>query len=265
MPCLLDRADNRGMEVKLVARTLDLFELFANESKPLSLTEIARGLDVPMSSTLALVRTLASKGYLYETRKRSGYYPTRKMLLSCRAIDSGDVLLEAVRPHLEELRDQCNETIVLGRRQDTDIVYLDVLPSRQAIRYTATVGELRPLASNSIGKALFAALDAEEQKKLVTHMKWNKLTSSTITNAKRMLAEAVEARSRGWASNVAESVEDLAAIAMPVSLAAEWYGVSIVGPLERMERHWDRHVKALAVTLEKLKNAVGNQPADTVA
>ena len=50
------------MDVKLVARTLDLFELFAAERRPLPLTELARLLDVPPSSCLAMARTLVSRG-----------------------------------------------------------------------------------------------------------------------------------------------------------------------------------------------------------
>jgi DNA-binding IclR family transcriptional regulator len=57
-------------EVKLVARTLDLFEVFAAEQRPLALNQLARLLDVPMSSCLALIRTLVGRGYLIEVRKR---------------------------------------------------------------------------------------------------------------------------------------------------------------------------------------------------
>lgn len=248
--------DNRRMEVKLVSRTLELFELFARECRPLSLTELSRGLDVPMSSTLALVRTLTAKGYMYETRKRSGYYPTKKMLLACGSIDAADPLLESVHPFLEALRDSCNETIVLGRRQDLEVVYLDVVTSRQAIHYNTTVGEKRALASNSIGKALFAVLDPDEQKAVAARLPWKKLTPQTIDNASKLIEHAALVASRGWASNIAESVSDLAAIAAPFHLAAEWYGVSIVGPLSRMERDWDSHVKALLATAKRLEHAL---------
>ncbi|MBT2305117.1 IclR family transcriptional regulator [Variovorax paradoxus] len=247
------------MEVKLVARTLELFELYARECRPLSLTEISRGLGIPMSSALALARTFTANGHLYETRKRSGYYPTRKMLLLCRAIDASDPILELVGPALEALRDRCNETVVLGRRQDLDVVYIDVHHSRQAIRYNPSVGELRPLTSNSIGKALFAVMSPEEQKKLVERMPWNRLTPRTIVDSKRLLEDAAQVRARGWAANIGESVRDLAAIAMPFQLAGEWYGVSIVGPLERMESHWDSHLEALSAAIADLGNAVERQ------
>jgi len=144
----------------------------------------------------------------------------------------------------------------LGRRQDLEVVYLDVYDSRHAIRYTAAVGETRPLAANSIGKALFSVMQPDEKEKLAARLDWpklTKLTKRTIANAKSFLAAADEIKARGWASNVGESVDDLAAIAMPFNIAGEWYGVSVVGPLERMEKNWERNRLELAKAITSLQ------------
>jgi Transcriptional regulator len=247
------------MEVKLIARTLDLFELFAREHRPLSLTELARGLEVPMSSTLALVRTLAAKGYVYEIRPRGGYYPTRKMRTACAAIDRHDPLLELARPILERLRDASGETVVIGKRVGHQVLYLDVVPSPQAIRYNAEAGQLRPLQANSIGKALFCMLEGEERDKLLAQLQWAQLTPHSLATPQALLADGAAARQRGWASNVGESVPDLAAVAKPVELMGEWYGVSVVGPAARMRDGWERHLEALRDAVEELASTF--QPA----
>lgn len=241
--------------VSLVARTLDLFQLFADEAKPLSLSEISRGLDAPTSSTLALVRTLASKGYLYETRKRSGYFPTRKMLLLCDAIDKVDPIFEITHGALEDLRDATEETTTIARLQDAEVVYLDVVQSRRSIVYTVAIGDTRRIHANSLGKAIFSALEPDEQKALLGKMQFRRSTSRTITDKKAFLKEMAECAERGWAANVDESVEGLAAIAMPFRLQSEWYAIAVVGPSDRMTRQWSSHVKHLAATLEKLDAA----------
>lgn len=244
------------MEVKLVSRTLEMFELYAREARPLTLTEISRGLEAPVSSALALVRTLVGRGYLYETRRRGGYYPTKKLLTASMKIDVGDPVLDLIQPHLMRARDASGETAVIGKRQDTKVVYLDVAHSTQAIRYTAEAGETRALHSNSIGKALFSALELHEQKKVAASIKWERLTRRTIGSAKALLKDAEQSASRGWASNIGESVVDLAAIAVPFMLAGEWYGVSIVGPLARMQATWSKHVAVLQHTRGELESAM---------
>ncbi len=245
-----------AMEVKLVARTLDLFDLFGREKRPLSLTELSRGLEVPMSSTLALVRTLAGKGYLYEIRRKGGYYPTGRMRDLCTAIDAYDPLLDLARPVLMALRDACGETVVLGKRAGVQVIYLDAMPALHAIHYTARAGELRPLQANSIGKALFSVLDPAEQEKLLEQIAWQSLTPRTLSSGPALLADAAQARARGWASNVGESVPDLAAVAIPFETMSEWYGLSIVGPLPRMQAHWDAHLQHLSEALARLRQVL---------
>jgi DNA-binding IclR family transcriptional regulator len=244
------------MEVKLVARTLELFEVYSREGTPLSLTELARCLGVPMSSTLALVRTLTKKGYLYETRKRGGYYPTRRMLGLCQQIDTTDPLLNLLHPHLVALRDSTSETVVLGKRQELSTIYLDAVESFQAIRYTASAGQQRPLYANSIGKALLSVMPDDEVQRLAERFDFKRFTSSTIISAAALRAELKATRTRHWASNVSETFADLAAIAMPFRLNDEWYGVSVVGPLLRMQESWDKHVVALRQCVGEMELAI---------
>lgn len=53
--------------VKTALRVIEIIELFARETRPLALSEMARLLDAPVSSCLALLRTLSRQGYIYET------------------------------------------------------------------------------------------------------------------------------------------------------------------------------------------------------
>lgn len=244
------------MEVKLVARTLEVFELFANEAKPLSLTQLARGLDAPMSSTLALVRTLEKRGYVYETRKRAGYYPTRKLLSAALRIDASDPILDFIHPFLVELRDLTSETAVLGKLQGTQVVYLDVVPSMQSIRFTPDIGYTRSVYANSMGKALLSTLTPEELKKYCARIKFKPYTKATITTTKALLKEVAQIQKRGWALNIAESVADLAAVAVPLNIGGEWYCIALAGPIARMQEQLPNHTKKMLSIISDIQVAV---------
>lgn len=238
-------------EVKLVARTLELFEHYADKGEALSLTELSQGLQTPMSSTLALVRTLVGRGYLYQTRKRT-YYPTKKLMGICTAIDMQDPILDILRPYLLRLRDKTNETAVLGTREDLNVIYLDTQHSRQAIRYTAQAGEARSLHSNSLGKALLSALENEALQAVLARMKMKTLTEKTLVTKQALIDELALCRQRGWSANIGESVPDLAAIAAPFCLAGKWYALSVVGPIVRMQASWTQHVATLTDVIKEL-------------
>jgi len=244
------------MDVKLVARTLELFELFAAEGRPLSLTEMSRALSVPMSSTLGLVRTLVARGYLYEIRKRGGYYPTQRMSAHVARIQANDPLLHLLRPRLQQLRDDSGETVVFGKIQNDQVVYLDTLPSRQAIRYMVEPGDLRPVHANSIGKAILSAMDPKDRDAVLDVIEWTRYTGDTLAERSALTGYLAQAAAQGWADNRGESVADLWSVAMPIRVAEEWFGVSVVGPSPRMQPRMAAHVEKLAVAMADLKSAL---------
>src|SRR3546814_15078313 len=101
--------------VKTALRVIEIIEIFAREAKPLSLSELARHLDAPVSSCLALLRTLTSLGYLYEAGRRQGYYPTGRLLAMAQRISRADPTLERVLPSLEELREKIGRAVCRER------------------------------------------------------------------------------------------------------------------------------------------------------
>jgi DNA-binding IclR family transcriptional regulator len=240
------------MDVKLVARTLELFELFAAEQRPLPLAELARLLNVPASSCLALVRTLVGRGYLYEVRKRGGYYPTRRLQLIANAIDAVDPVVEMLHPHLVELRDATGETAVLGKLHDTAVVYLDVVESEKAVRYAPPPGALRPLHANSIGKVIFGELDAGAQQALGAKLVFERLTEATAGDLATLVDQAAEAHARGWYANIGESAPELSAVAVALDFGSDLYGISVGGPTERIRQHLDAHAGALTEAKQRI-------------
>jgi DNA-binding IclR family transcriptional regulator len=243
------------MDVKLVARTLDLFELFATEQRPLPLTELARLLNVPVSSCLALARTLVSRGYLYEVRKRGGYYPTRRLQMLANAIDAVDPIVEMMHPRLVQLRDASGETAVLGKIHGTAVVYLDVVESTKAIRYTRAPGELRPLHANSIGKAIFGELDDDARQALGAQLSFERFTAATVTDLPALVAQTAKAKADGWSANIGESAPELSAIAVALTIGGDLYGLSVVGPTERIQKDQQVH----AAELVRIKQEIAAQ------
>lgn len=228
------------MEVKLVARTLELIELFAQTRRPMPLTELAQGLGAPMSSCLALVRTLVARGYLYEVRRRGGYYPTARLHALSALILAGDPWLEQVRPHLETLRDASNETVMLGKIQDGAVVFLDIVESTQPVHYAARPGERRPLHTSSVAKAILARLPEAERDGILALADFHRYTDRTLTTREALLADVDDVAARGWAANVDESVADLTGLAVPLDLGGEWYALCMAGPTSRV---WPQHAQ----------------------
>lgn len=234
------------MNVKTAGRTLDLFEAFARERKPLSLSQLARAIGAPVSSCFGIVRTLEARGYLYEVKARGGFYPTKLLFEQARVIASHDPLAERFVPLLEGLRDQTGETVLVSKRLDCQAVYLDVLESPHSIRYSPRVGEFRPLHASASGKALLGGLAPALRDELLSGMKLPRVTSRTITSRAALEADLEQGRVRGCYVTRGETVADLMAVAVPVAVNGEIYSVALAGPMHRMDSALKRHAKLLA-------------------
>ena len=233
------------MNVKTAGRTLDLFEAFAREGKPLSLSQLARAIGAPVSSCFGIVRTLEARGYLYEVKARGGFYPTKLLFEHARIIASHDPLAERFVPLLEKLRDQTGETVLVAKRLDRQAVYLEVLESPHSIRYSPKVGELRSLHAGASGKALLGGLAPAVRSELLAGMRLPRMTSRTITSRAALEADLEQGRARGWYVTRGETVADLMAVGVPVAVNGEIYSVALAGPMQRMDGALRRHAKLL--------------------
>jgi IclR family acetate operon transcriptional repressor len=223
------------MDVKTAGRTVDLFEVFANARTPLTLSEIARGLDAPQSSCFNLVRALEARGFLYSVGGRKRVYPTRKLFDMAEAIVSFDPLVPRVQPVLEKLRDQTQETTIFGTQKGDGVVYLAVAEGQQTIRYISRAGELKPIHSSSIGKALLSFMPPADRQKLIKRVAKPEITPKTITTIDALEAEIELTQKRGYAITRGENVPDVMAVATPFRIDDVAYAIAVAGPIGRMD------------------------------
>jgi IclR family transcriptional regulator, acetate operon repressor len=256
------------MDVKTAGRTLDLFETFAKTQTPLSLSELARAVHAPPSSCFHIIRTLQARGYLYSVQPKRQLYPTRRLFDVARAIVAGELWIVRIEPVLEQLRNHTKETIILGKRQGDQVVYLLVLEGPQSIRYSSQAGALKPLHSSAIGKALLGALAPAELQDLLQRLPLPRVTMATITDREVLLTDLDQGRKRGYFVTKGENVVDVMAVAATVRLGGDSYGIAIAGPVHRMENDLADHVSALTaagVTIKEMTSERGGTASGVTA
>ena len=241
--------------VKTAVRTLDLLEIFAKARTPLSLTEIAQRINAPISSCHSLVRTLQSRGYVYILDHRKRVYPTKRLLTIAQAIARHDPLLEKLTPLLEGLVKATGETVLLGKRQGDRVTYLEVIEGNHTVRYTASPGDLKPLHSSAIGKALLGHLAPAERAGLLAKLKLPQVTENTVTDAQALTEELEMSNQRGWYQTRGENIVDVMALSISRDLLDETLGVALAGPIARMQQNRDLylgHLLAVGDALDSL-------------
>jgi DNA-binding IclR family transcriptional regulator len=228
----------KTMRIRQVDNALDLLEVFALQKTPLTLTQLARALDAPKSSTFNLIDTFLARGLLYELNPRSGYYPTRRLLDLARDIMAGDSFLQLIHGELKVLADSTGESVLIAARDpqnQNEIVYIDAVESAAPIRYFAKVGDKRPIYTTSSGKAILTTYAAEERRRILADISYVPHQQNTITNAEEMETVLKAAIARGWCEDNAEYTPDVMGLAVPIRYGERRFGLALAGPIYRME------------------------------
>jgi DNA-binding IclR family transcriptional regulator len=233
------------MDLKSEVRVLGLFEMFAAFGRPMQISELAEHLGAPVSSCFKLVRAVEERGYLYSARARGALYPTRRLYDLGKAILENDVLSPRIRRRIAELRDRVGETVCLAQRRDKEVVFLEVMESTHSIRFSMSVGDTRAVHANATGKAILSTLPAGEFQRVLESLSYERFTPNTLATAEALAADIERGRARGWYGNAGETVADALAMAVPVRIGADWYGLAIVGPTYRVEPELSQHLNAL--------------------
>jgi DNA-binding IclR family transcriptional regulator len=242
---------------KIVNRTLDFFEAFAQARRPLALSELMKALGIPVSSCHDVLRALEERGYVYEVRARGGYYPTSRLFDLAKVLVENDPFLARVQPELEDLRDRAQESVFLMKAREGKLTYVAVVEADTPLRLAVRVGDpLRALHATSAGKAYLASLAPEELDRALSGIAMKALTPFTLTSKAALKKDVLQAEQRGWFLNREESVED----SLTVSARFHWqdamYIITVAGAAKRMERKLDNVVKWLKAAAAEL-----DQPA----
>ncbi|MFV0244349.1 MAG: IclR family transcriptional regulator [Qingshengfaniella sp.] len=221
---------------KIVKRTLDFIELFAEEKRPLALSEISRLLDIPMSSCFDVVQSLLDRGFLYELGHRAGFYPTARLSELASVISQNDPVILRAGMKLRSLRDDLDESVSLARSTDRQVIYLAVMEPSHALRFMVRVGDqARSLHATSVGKALLATLPPEDLPKLLGSKPLEPLTEKTQTDPAKLIEEIALTRERGYSLNREESVPTATTVTGWFQWHRSNYFVTVAGPTFRVE------------------------------
>jgi DNA-binding IclR family transcriptional regulator len=243
---------------KIVGRTLDFLEIFAEQKRPLSLSEIARLLEIPASSCHDVIQALQERGYVYELAPRGGYYPTRRLFDVAQVISDYDPVVLRADGLLRRLRDELDESVLLAKVNGLQATYLLTFEPSHPLRFLVRVGEqVRSLYATSAGRALLGSLDETALNAALKTLTLQPITPHTITSKSELRRLLAEGAAQGWFLNRDESQEGVTTLSAHFNWMSAVYIVTIAGPTSRMDRKLESAVASLLETCRRLEMQVG--------
>jgi DNA-binding IclR family transcriptional regulator len=229
-----------------LTRGLNVLDVLVGARGPLKLAEIAEAVGYSKSSVHGLLATLVDCGYV-EHVSGGTYRLGFKAWRVGHAFPTAE-LIRIAEPIMGELVEQIEEGAILGVLDGFDVVYVHLVPSRQAVRVHAEVGERIPGHSTSTGLALLAFQDAGYVEKTMPP-KLAPFSPETITDLPALMAELERTRMRGFSVNRGGWHADVGGIAAPIIPANSIVtaGLCVALPRYRMTQEWVNRVGPIIV------------------
>jgi IclR family acetate operon transcriptional repressor len=204
----------RGGCVQAVQRALALLDQLAEQKEGLTLTEIARRVELPRSTAHRLLTTMETMRYVaFDVRTNEWLAGVRTMAFG--AGDPKDVARLA-RPILQLLQTGARATASLATVEGPQVRYAGqarVAADRWA---PARTGDLLPLHTTATGKAILAFWPVETLARYLAETALEPRTAASITDPAALRRELEVIRRRGYAVDDQETRAGVRCVAAPV-------------------------------------------------
>jgi len=219
---------------RALAKGLEMLQLLSDD-RPRSLTELCAAIGLGKASTLRLLQTLVSTGFV--SREPGGVYSARGI----RAVDSADrsfvaALMEAAEEDIQVLNSDLAETVSMAVLRDDHIRVVRTLESPQHIRMSNYPDRILAPYASSLGKAISAWQSPERLQTLLQVYGIYRTTDKTITDPILIREEMARIRERGYAREYEETVPGGCCFGAPVSAKGQpvMAAISISMPSSRL-------------------------------
>ena len=217
-------------EIQTLARGLQIMNQLEDAPEGLSVTFIARELQLEKSSVSRFLRTLHNYGYVEQDER------TRRYRLGARLVALGQrrlrqfTLREQARPFLRRLVDETGECAHLAVLTRGQAFYVDQVDTSASLRVSTGIGTMAPLHCTALGKVLLAYDDIQPAEELSIY------TPQTITELAELNQQLERTRALGYALDDEEYTIGVRCLASPVwgdgGVLAGAMGIS--GPAARL-------------------------------
>ncbi len=220
-----------------VEKVFDIIEVMAKNGAPMRLQDIAEQSNIPASTALRLLNTLATYGYANQNSETLRYSLSLKFALIGSVVATQNNMRNIIRPYLFELSKLSGESCCLAIEEQMEVVYIDNVDGPDSmLTITQRIGKRAPMHCTGVGKALLSHYSEQKLADYVKKKGLLPLTEHTITNIDSLKEELDALRQNRYCLDNQECELGARCIAAPLrdysgkAIAA----ISISGPIVRM-------------------------------
>jgi len=195
---------------------LNLLAQVCNAPAPPRFTDLLHETGLPKATLHRLLSALVDHRLLaIDPHDQTYRVGLRTLEMAARAWEGLDIRGTAAEDILW-LGDKTGETVHLAVLDDTEVVYIDKVESRQRIRMYSAIGKRGPLHCTGVGKAMLAFIDEAQRGALIDRLSLKRFTSNTYATKTSLAKHLAEIRKLGYSRDLEEHELGIRCAAAPI-------------------------------------------------
>lgn len=213
---------------KSLEKGLKILALFNRQTPVLTQSEIAKKLNLNMTTTFRYINTLVEMGYLEKDTKTKEIRPSLHCLLMCMNLMQATDNLKMIREVVDRINREKNISIDVAFAVDDTLVRIYHKEAEETLTYSLPEFSKNCLHNTALGKAYLSGLPDHLIAEKIAVMELTAKTNKTIVDKNRLLQEIQVTKERGYAIADEEYLPGVLAIAAPLYDPATGLGVGAV-------------------------------------
>lgn len=200
----------------MLSRGLGILVELGRHPDGLPLTELAKLVGLPVSTTHRLLTDLAELGFASADPETKRYSVGLRVLELAQGVALGKTVGSTAAPPMAALTAETEETTILSMLDGPEIVYIQRIDPNRRVRISAYVGQRGPAFCTSTGKVLLAEMPEAQRAAILSLTDYERYAPNTTTDPAEVRKEIEQAAKAGYAFADSEYDPDIRAIAVPV-------------------------------------------------
>lgn len=240
----------------VLGKAVTILRAFAADDQTVSLAELVRRTGLHKATVHRLAGDLVANRLLDRTDQ--GYRLGGGLFELGMRASLERSLLELAMPFLQDLYERTHETVHLGLREGTEVVYVAKIGGHRQVTSPSRAGGRMPLHCTAIGKVLLAH-GGPELRQAVLSRPLERRTARTVVAPGLLARQLDEALETGVAFEHEESALGLVCVASPIVVGSGdvLAAISITGPTTRFRP--EAHVTAVRAAAAGLASTIARR------
>ncbi|MFF4776328.1 IclR family transcriptional regulator [Microtetraspora fusca] len=244
-----------GQQRSVLDRALRILEAFQHGPDRMTLSEISRHTEIPLTTTHRIVNELAEWGAL--EREPSGKYRVGLRLWEVAAHAPRSVGLQRIAmPFMQGLYENTHRSVHLAVREKDEVVFVERLTSPDRPRERPRVGGRYAMHATAVGLVLLAYAPDDVQEEVISGP-LRAFTSRTYSNERELRQVLADIRRNGYAVSDRQIDPEYMSVAAPIHGADNTVVAALSLIVPPTDAHGVRLARLVQATARGISRALG--------